>query len=122
VIRPLPPIHERMWPHRAAISRKKPGTTRDASGGRVDAWGEPEPAIPCNVLGASVETVPDLAVRGTAITTVAVFPRDCGLDEGDTLAVTDEDGNPWGKTLTVVRYQRLGLWALARWQADCKAT
>jgi hypothetical protein len=128
MIRPLPPVNPLMWPHRAAIRRMRdatPGQTsgyRDTSGGRVDRHSAAEPPVRCNVLGASVDTVPDLAVMGTKIKAVVVFPDDVRLAEGDTMTAVDEDGKPWGKVLTVVRYQRLGLYTLRRWQADCDAT
>jgi hypothetical protein len=126
--RPLPPVNPLMWPHRAAIRRKRAGATgrtggyQDQSGGRTDDWAPAETPVPCNVMGATVEMVPDLAIQGTAIKAVVVFPDDVNLRDGDTMTAVDEAGKPWGKVLTVVRYQRLGLYALRRWQADCNAT
>lgn len=123
---PLPPVQERLFPCRAAIQRKVVRSSGrpvlDPSGGRQDNYGVVEPGVRCNVTGREVFSTETIALIDAEVDTVVLFPDDVHLSPGDTIRVTDEMGNVWPQVLTVIRYQRLGIYALRRWRADCKGS
>jgi hypothetical protein len=107
-----------LFPDRVSATRKGPDT-RDRSGGKVATYDTLFLDRPCSIQPASVETVPDLASQDKQVDVVVIFPEDADLKEGDMLGDIDSAGTPTAPGLRVERYRKLGVFRMARWQAEC---